>query len=104
MSDYHTRVLANADIFTVMGSIYAEIARYDSALASEQVDTAMQAAERTQELIHFSSGLKQLNKAQKMEIKELGRLFAHLSKTAKKSELDGYLLPFAVAQRLRQFS
>jgi len=104
MSSYHTEALANADIFTVMGSIYAEVARYDAAITSGQADVARQAAKRAEELIDFSEQLEQLNEAQKLEIKEFNKLFVARVKDAKKSALDSYLLPFAVAARLRQFA
>jgi ribosomal protein L33 len=102
MSNYHTKALANADIFTIMGSIYAEVARYDSAIASRQSEQSMQAVKRADELIVYAQSLNQINKAQKLEIKKFAEVFKNRVKNCKKSELDNYLLPFAITARTRQ--
>ncbi len=104
MSNYHTKALVDADIFTIMGSIYAEVARYDSAVTAKQFDLAEQAAARAQEIMDYSQSLKQINHAQKLEIKKFNDVFDQQAKQIKKSELDNYLLPFATQARLRQFS
>ncbi len=104
MSNYHTEALTHADIFTVMGSIYAEVARYDSAIVANQPEQAAQAIVRAKEIIDFSQSLKQINGAQKQEIKMLNNILSKRIKKSHKSELDDYLLPFAVAARMRQFS
>lgn len=103
MSKYHTQALVGADVFTVMGSIYAEVARYDSAVQADQPELASQAVTRAEEIMSFAQDLRQLNPAQKMELKELGIVFLERVSQHRKSELDSYLLPFAVAARLRQF-
>lgn len=104
MNSYHTQALANANIFTIMGSIYAEVARYDSAINAHQPEQAKQAIKRAQEIIEFSKSLKQINDAQQQEIRVFDSVLSERSKTSRKSELDNYLLPFAVAARMRQFS
>lgn len=104
MSNYHTKALVNAGIFTIMGSIYAEVARYDSAVAAKQFDLAEQAAARAQEIIDYSQSLKQINHAQKLEIKKFNDVFDKQVKQVRKSGLDNYLLPFAIGARLRQLS
>lgn len=103
MNNYHTKALEGADIFTVMGSVYAEVARYDSALDNKQLDLAHQAAERASDIINYVQGLEQLSAAQKLEIKMLSNIFLQQTKEFKKSGLDNYLLPFAVGARMRQF-
>jgi len=102
MSSYHTQALIGADIFTVMGSIYAEVGRYDSAVQSGQSEQALQAAERAQEIINFAQSLRHINKAQKLEIKMFDNVFKQVIKKQQKSKLDDYLLPFAVAARKNQ--
>lgn len=104
MSNYHTKALASAGIFTVMGSIYAEVTRYDSAIMAKQFDQAQQAVARAQEIIDYSQSLKQINHAQKLEIKKFNAIFDQQVKQVSKSELDSYLLPFAIGARLRQLS
>lgn len=104
MNNYHTAALANAGIFTIMGSIYAEVARYDSAVTAKQFDQAEQAAGRAQEIIDYSQSLNQINHAQKLEIKKFNAVFDQQVKNVQKSELDDYLLPFASAARLRHLS
>lgn len=104
MSKYHTQALTNVDIFTVMGSIYAEVARYDSAISSNQSEQASQAVTRAKEIIEFVSTLQQINEAQKQEIKKFSVLFYNRAKKSEKSGLDDYLLPFAIAARRRQLS
>ena len=103
MSSYHTSSLKNADVFTVMGSVYAEVARYDSAISADQYEQANQAISRAMELINFSQSLGLFNRAQKMEIKKFGSLLRQRAKQHKKSNLDGYLMPFAMGARMRQF-
>lgn len=97
-------MLKQADIFTVMGSVYAEVARYDNAIAQGQTEQARQAADRAEEIIAFSQQLQQINAAQKQEIKKFRTVFFERAKKAQKSDLDAYLMPFAVAARLRQFA
>ena len=104
MSNYHTQALAKADIYTVMGSIYAEVARFDSAIASGQTEQAQQAAARAKEITDYAQKLKQLSVSQKREIAVMSKLFSQRVKEAKKSGLDDYLLPFAVSARMRQFA
>lgn len=103
MSSYHVEALAQADIFTFMGSIYAEVARYDSAVAAGQVEQANQAVVRAQEIIDFAKQAKHINAAQKAEIEVFDNLFLRRVRETKKSGLDDYLLPFAVSARRRQF-
>ncbi|MDQ3158718.1 MAG: hypothetical protein M3P98_01090 [bacterium] len=102
MSNYHTSSLQSADIFVVMGSVYAEVARYDSAINAGQHEQANQAISRAKELLNFSQSSKKINSAQKIEIKQVGVLLAERAKQYKKSNLDDYLMPFAIAARLRQ--
>jgi len=102
MSNYHTASLADADVFAIMGSIYAEVARYDTAIKSDNIDQASQAAERAQEIIHFSQGLTQINPAQKSEILRFNDVLSERVKHRELSMMDDYLLPFAVSARLRQ--
>lgn len=102
MSNYHTKALAQADIFTIMGSIYAEVARYDSAITAGQAEQAAQAALRAREIIDFAQKLDHLNAAQKQEIKLFRNLFLLRAEEYKMSELGNYLMPFAVAARRRQ--
>lgn len=104
MSNYHTNALQNADVFTVMGSIYAEVARYDSAISSGDTAGAAQAAARATELVNFSDQLKQINPAQKQEIQKFNELFTERAKKSQKSQLDNYLMPFAMAARMRQLA
>lgn len=104
MSSYHTNSLKNADVFMVMGSIYAEVARYDSAISVGKYDQADQAFARAMELIDFAKTASNLNHAQKLEIQEFGTLFTQKAETHSKSNFDNYLMPFAMAARLRQFS
>jgi len=104
MSKYHTDSLAEADIFVIMGSIYAEVARYDSALVSSNTEMAAQAVKRAQEIIDFSQELEQLNSAQKREITVFNNVFIDKVKESKKTMLDSYLMPFAISARLRQLS
>ncbi len=101
MSNYHTEVLAKADIFTVMGSVYAEVSRYDTAIASGNNDQARQASGRAQEIIEFAQNLRHINQAQKKEIKQFNSAFLKQAKASKASGLDNYLMPFAVAARMR---
>ncbi len=101
MSSYHADALKNADIFTVMGSIYAEVARYDSAIASNKIDQAKQAIVRANELVEYSQQLKQINRAQKLEIQKFYVVFLQRTQKFKMSNLDNYLLPFALASRRR---
>ncbi|MEK7602846.1 MAG: hypothetical protein AAB459_01195 [Patescibacteria group bacterium] len=103
MSNYHTNSLKNADVFTVMGSVYAEVARYDSAIGADQADQADQAILRAMELIDFSQNLNTLNAAQKMEIDRFGSLLKDRAKLRENSNFDDYLMPFALAARMRQF-
>jgi len=102
MSNYHTQSLGDADIFTVMGSIYAEVARYDSALTAGRMEQADQAAERAQEIIDFSQKLEQINPAQKLELTQFNKLFMERVNESKRSGLDGYLMPFAMTARLKK--
>jgi len=102
MSSYHTNSLVDADIFMIMGSIYAEVARYDSAISLNNTEMARQAAKRAQEIIDFSQKLEQIKPAQKLEIAKFNSLFLERVKESKKTMLDNYLLPFAVSARLRQ--
>lgn len=102
MSSYHTKALANADIFNIMGSIYAEVARYDSAIDSRRFEQASQAVKRADELIKYAQNLKQINTAQKLEIKKLSEVFRARAKEHRKSGLDSYLLPFTMSARMRQ--
>lgn len=101
MSSYHTDTLKEADIFTVMGSIYAEVARYDSAIASNKIDQAKQAIVRADELVKYSQQLKQINRAQKLELQKFYEVFLLRTQKLKTSNLDDYLLPFAMASRRR---
>lgn len=103
MSNYHTQALASADIFTIMGSIYAEVARYDSAIATNRPQQAVQAIERAQEIIDFSQSLGQITSAQKQEVKTFSNVLAKRTTKSYKTNLDDYLLPFAIAARMRQF-
>lgn len=102
MSNYHTSSLKNADIFMVMGSIYAEVVRYDSALSSKQNERADQAIARAKELIDYSLSLDSLNEPQKKEIQIFSSLLNRRVKQNQKSNLDSYLMPFAIGARLRQ--
>ncbi len=102
MSNYHTQSLANADIFTIMGSIYAEVARYDSALTSDQFDQADKAVKRAQEIVNFAQKLEQVKPAQKLELTQFNRLFMKRVKELKNSGLDNYLMPFAMTARLNK--
>lgn len=102
MSSYHTDALIGADIFTIMGSVYAEVSRYDHAIDSGQLDQAQQAVTRADEIIEYAQNLKQINSAQKIEIRKFREVFKKLAKESKKSELDNYLLPFAMTARMRQ--
>jgi hypothetical protein len=102
MSSYHTNSLKNADVFTVMGSVYAEVARYDTAIGAEQYEQANQAIDRAMELIDFSQKLSSLNAAQKMEIETFGSLLQDRVKLRQKSKFDDYLMPFAMTARMRQ--
>lgn len=102
MSNYHTNALVGADIFTIMGSIYAEVSRYDYAIDSGQPDQAQQAVNRAGEIVEFAQILKQINAAQKLELNAFFKFFQSRVKDYKKSQLDDYLLPFAVSARLRQ--
>ncbi len=104
MSDYHTKALKDADIFTIMGSIYSEVARYDSSILAGHREQADQAITRAKEIIDFSHSSNKINIAQKMEIKIFDSLLDDIVKRGKKSNLDSYLMPFAVAARIRQFS
>lgn len=103
MSNYHTNALEEANIFTIMGSVYAEVARYDSAINAGQSEQASRAVSRALEIITFTQKLKQINLAQKQEIKKFSQVFLEKVKQSKKSDLDNYLMPFAVSARLRQF-
>lgn len=103
MSNYHTQSLAQADVYTIMGSIYAEVARYDSALEAGHKDLAQQAASRAKEIMNFAQKLHQINPAQKMELKQFGNIFLEHVKAQRQTKLDSYLLPFAIAARMRQF-
>lgn len=102
MSNYHTAVLEDADIFIIMGSIYAEISRYDSAIEKKQFDLADQASARAGEIIAYAGEASQLNKAQKAEIEQFKSQLLQKTMAHKKSGMDNYLLPYAVAARLRQ--
>jgi hypothetical protein len=104
MRNYHTQALAGADIFTIMGSIYAEVARYDSAIRAGQQELAAQAVARAEEIVVFAQKLRQLSSPQKMELKKFDSFFLEKVKHRQQSGLDDYLLPFAVAARMRQFS
>ena len=104
MSNYHTNSLKKADIFTVMGSICAEVARYDSAISAGQKEQARHAVDRAKELIGFAQGLSQINTAQTREIEQFSAVFLDRAKGYKKSGLHDYLLPYAVSARMRQFS
>jgi hypothetical protein len=103
MSSYHTNSLKDADVFTFMGSVYAEVARYDTAIGAGQYEQANQAIDRAMELIDFSQNSSSLNAAQKMEIEKFGSLLRRLAKQRKKSRFDDYLMPFAMTARMRQF-
>jgi len=103
MSNYHTASLFDSDIFTLMGSIYAEVARYDTAINSDDEEQANNAAKRAQEIIDFSLKLEQVKPAQKLEIFKLREIFNEKVEFSKASMLDDYLMPFAVSARLRQF-
>ncbi|MDQ2973386.1 MAG: hypothetical protein M3Q79_02805 [bacterium] len=94
--------LVHADIFTVMGSVCAEVARYDSALSNSRADQAKQAVSRAEEIMNFSQKLAQLNSAQKLEINKFRDYFLYKVKNSEKSGSEKYLLPFATAARLRQ--
>lgn len=102
MSKYHTASLDNVDIYTVMGSIYAEVSRYDSAIRSKNFEQAVQASKRANELIEYAQELSQLNSSQKLEVKAFSEVFKKKVKASKQSQLDSYLMPFALASRLRQ--
>ncbi len=102
MSSYHTNALEGADIFTVMGSVYAEVARYDTAISLKQPEMANQAIARAEEIINYTQSLARLNGAQKKEVKQFGILLSKIANKGQKSNLDSYLMPFAVAQRMRQ--
>lgn len=102
MSKYHTASLDNVDIFTVMGSIYAEVSRYDSAIRSKNFEQAVQASKRANELIEYALDLKQINLPQKKEIKIFSEVLRQQVKASKQSQLDSYLMPFALASRKRQ--
>ncbi len=102
MSSYHTKALADADIFTVMGSIYAEVARYDSALSAGEVEAAHQAIGRAEELVRAANGFKKLNDAQKKEIKQFSQVLAARTRASIKSGLGDYLMPFALAARMHR--
>ncbi len=100
MSKYHTSSLDDADVFTFMGSIYAEVARYDAAMRAKNQELADLAVARADELIGHSSGMSRLNAAQKKEVNKFAEVFAMRVKANTTSGLDGYLMPFAVAQRM----
>lgn len=85
----------------VMGSIYAEVARYDSAIASNKIDQAKQAIVRTNELVKYSQKLTQINRAQKLELQKFYDVFLQRTQNSEISNLDDYLLPFAMASRRR---
>lgn len=102
MNKYHTSSLDRADIFTVMGSIYAEVSRYDTAIRSGNFEQADQASKRANELIEYTQELSQLNLSQKLEIKAFSEVYKKKVKACKTSQLDSYLMPFALASRLRQ--
>lgn len=102
MSNYHTSALLHADIFTVMGSIYAEVARYDMALSVGQSELATQAVARAKEIMNFAQTLSCLNYAQKREIKVFEGVLLSRTVQSQKSMLDSYLLPFAVAARTQR--
>lgn len=75
MSNYHTSSLIGADVFLVMGSIYAEVARYDSAIVSGKDQLALQASNRAKEIVDFANISDKLNNAQKREIEVFWREF-----------------------------
>ena len=103
MNSYHTMSLEEADIFTTMGSVYAEVARYDSAISAGHQETAHQAIARANELINYSKSSNRINSAQKKEMDKFSLLLNHIAKQGKKTNLDNYLMPFAVGARMRQF-
>ncbi|MFT4532472.1 MAG: Na+/phosphate symporter [Candidatus Saccharimonadales bacterium] len=102
MSNYHTQSLADADIFTIMGSVYAEVARYDSALTSDRLDQADQAAKRAQEIVDYAKELEQIKPAQKLELTQFNNLFMDRVNESKISGLDNYLMPFAMTERMHR--
>ncbi len=101
MSSYHTSALLGADVFTLMGSIYAEVARYDSALKSGDTRLAKAAASRADELVDFALKSEFVNPAQKLEVQKFQEVFKQNYQKNQPSNLDSYLMPFAVGARIR---
>jgi len=66
------------------------------------LEQADQAAKRAQEIVDFVQSLKQIKPAQKLELAQFNKLFMERVKESKISELDSYLMPFAMTARLNR--
>lgn len=92
------------NIFEQMGNIYSEVGRTFNAKKANDIAAADSAAERALDL--FDATSEQLAAEKSPRLKELLRvreIFAGEYLTAKETSLDEYLMPFAIAARLRQF-
>ncbi len=92
-------------IFDQMGNIYSEVGRTFTAKKMRDVKRSEAAFERALDLFDATTEVLAIKKSSKLrEVLRAREIFVNEYATASESSLDDYLMQFAIAARMRQFS